>query len=337
MLKRTQITGIILRRGGFNRESVAVYYPVNERQKIPVIPVIVGATASGKSALARELADFAGGGIISVDSRKIYRRLNIGTAKPSVEIIQQYNYGMIDLIEPHEKYSAYQYAQKAVELITKTITSGKQPVLIGGTGLYLRALKDGIFIGPEADENVRAEIAEEAAEIGWAAMHEKLRQVDPEAATKIDPGNIPRLQRALEVYRLTGSPITSWQREGRYEKPPWQFLLFGINRSRTELHDRIARRTDKMVNQGLFAEVESLLAMGIKPTAPGFRTVGYREVIDFLAGQLTRNQAVEKIKISTRQYAKRQLTWFRHQETVHWLTPSTNMSTEVLKHLAQTG
>jgi tRNA dimethylallyltransferase len=291
--------------------------------------VIVGATASGKSSLARELADLTGGRIISVDSRKIYRRLNIGSAKPTPEIIAQYDYAMIDLIEPHERYSAYQYAQAAIKVIEQTITSGKLPILAGGTGFYLRALKDGLFEGPASDPETRAEIRHEAEVIGWDKMFEKLRQIDPEAAANIDPHNIPRLERALEVYYLTGEPITSWQKAGPYHRPPWRFVLFGINRPRPELHQRIEIRTERMVEQGLIDEVESLLSSGVPTDAPGLRSVGYAEIIEYLSEELTRTQAIEKIKTNTRRYAKRQLTWFRHQETINWLNPEKNMTGQI--------
>jgi len=298
---------------------------MDDKSAAPRIPAIVGATASGKSSLARELADQTGGRMISVDSRKIYRRLNIGSAKPPPEIIARYNYAMIDLIEPHEQYSAYQYAQDAVKIIEQTITSGKLPILVGGTGFYLRALKDGLFEGPASDPEVRGDIRREAEVVGWHKMYDKLRRIDPEAAAKIDPNNIPRLERALEVYYLTGEPISSWQKAGPYRRPPWRFVLFGINRSRTELHQRIEIRTERMVKQGLIEEVEILLASGVPADAPGLRSVGYAEIIECLSEELTRSQAIEKIKINTRRYAKRQLTWFRHQETVNWLNPEEKM------------
>jgi len=302
---------------------------MTDQGKTPAIPVIVGATASGKSSLAHDLADKTGGRIISVDSRKVYRRLSIGSAKPSPEVIARYDYAMIDIIEPHERYSAYQYAQDAVKIIEETITSGKLPILVGGTGLYLRALKDGLFEGPQADPDVRASIRREAETVGWDRMHEKLRQVDPEAAASIDPHNVPRLERALEVYYLTGEPISSWQKTGPYKRPPWRFVLLGIDRPRTQLYERIELRTDRMVRQGLFAEVEALLAGGLAADAPGLRSLGYAEVVECLSGKLTSAQAVEKIKTNTRRLAKRQLTWFRHQETVNWLSPAGKMTEQV--------
>ncbi|MFC1475674.1 tRNA (adenosine(37)-N6)-dimethylallyltransferase MiaA, partial [Candidatus Zixiibacteriota bacterium] len=212
---------------------------MTDREPTPVIPAIVGATASGKSSLARALADATGGRIISVDSRKIYRRLNIGSAKPSPEIIARYNYAMVDIIDPHEQYSAYQYAQNAIKIIEQTITSGILPILAGGTGFYLRALKDGLFAGPDADAETRAEIERLAEQKGWEAVFNKLRDVDPQTASHIDPHNIPRLVRALEVFYLTGEPISTLQQMGEYHRPPWRFELFGIDRPRPELHERI--------------------------------------------------------------------------------------------------
>lgn len=295
----------------------------------PVIPAIVGATASGKSSLARELADRTGGRIISVDSRKIYRRLNIGSAKPSPELIARYNYAMIDLIEPHEQYSAYIYAQTAAHIIQETITAGTLPILAGGTGFYLRALKDGLFEGPEADPQLRREIVEQANADGWDVVHGKLRTVDPETAAGVDKNNRPRIIRALEVYYLTGEPLSTLQRTGEYRRPPWRFVLFGIDWPRAQLYDRIDIRTDRMLKQGLFDEVRDLLKAGVMSGAPGLRSVGYTETLEYLAGKVNRSETVEKIKINTRHYAKRQLTWFRRQGQVHWLTPGTKMADQI--------
>ncbi len=291
----------------------------------PIIPAIVGATASGKSSLARELADITGGRIIAIDSRKIYRRLNIGSAKPPPEIIVRYDYAMIDIVDPHEQYSAYQYAQTAIKVIEQTIASGKLPILAGGTGFYLRALKDGLFEGPEADAGTRAEIERMAEENGWEAVFNKLRDVDPATASRIDPNNKPRVVRALEVYYLTGERISTLQKTGEYHRPPWCFKLFGIDRSRAELYERIGLRTDRMIAQGLFEEVKALLDSGVRPDAPGMRSVGYIEALDYLAGKSNFIDAVEKIKTNTRRYAKRQLTWFRRQEKVCWLPPGQKM------------
>lgn len=291
----------------------------------PIIPAIVGPTASGKSALARELADVTGGRIISVDSRKIYRGLNIGSAKPSPEIIARYDYAMIDIIAPHEQYSAYQYAKTAVKVLEQTITSGKLPILSGGTGFYLRALKDGLFEGPDADAQTRADITALAEQDGWGAVFDKLREVDPETASRIDPHNVPRLVRALEIYYLTGEPISTLQKTGEYHRPVWRFKLFGIDRPRRQLYERIGIRTDRMVERGLFEEVEALLASGARPDAPGMRTVGYAEVLDYLEGKSNSAEAIEKIKSNTRRYAKRQLTWFRGQEEMLWLAPDKKM------------
>ncbi len=291
----------------------------------PVVPAIVGATASGKSTLARELADVTGGQIISVDSRKIYRRLDIGSAKPSPEHISRYNYAMIDIIDPDEKYSAYAYAQTAAKVIEQTLAAGILPILAGGTGFYLRALKDGLFEGPEADPEIRTEINRLAENKGWAAVFAKLKEVDPETASRIDPNNPARLLRALEVFYQTGESLSAWQKAGAYHRPPWRFALFGINRPREELYQRIGLRTDRMLEQGLFDEVKTLLDSGVKLTAPGLRSVGYTEALDYLAGNIDQIETIEKIKIKTRHYAKRKITWFRRQETVNWLSTGEKM------------
>ena len=310
--------GLILFRERFGQYNGVV----GTSSAVPVIPAIVGPTASGKSAFAREIAERTGGRLISVDSRKIYRRLDIGTAKPTADLIARYDYAMINLIEPPERYSAHKYAQAATAVIEETLAAQRLPILVGGTGLYLRALKDGLFEGPGTDELVRAAIRREAEAIGWEKMYEILLEIDPEAAAKTSPRNHARIERALEVYRLTGEPITKRQRDGQYRRPPWRFEMFGIDRPRDEVCRRIDARTDRMVQDGLFEEVECLLAAGVDPDAPGMRTLGYVEAVAGLSGQITRSQAIAGIKLNTRRYAKRQLTWFLHQEAVQWLLAS---------------
>jgi tRNA dimethylallyltransferase len=314
---------------GINLCGGIVYYAMVDGGSFPVIPAIVGATASGKSSLARELADRTGGRIISVDSRKVYRRLDIGSAKPSPELIARYNYAMIDLIEPHDRYSAYVYAQTAARIIQETIAAGTLPILAGGTGFYLRALKDGLFEGPEADPQIRREIIEQAEVEGWDTVYGRLQAVDPETAAGINKNNQTRLVRALEVYYLTGEPLSTLQRTGEYRRPPWRFMLFGIDWPRAQLYDRIDIRTDRMLKLGLFDEVRDLLKAGVTPDAPGLRSVGYTETLEYLAGRVDRGETAEKIKINTRHYAKRQLTWFRRQEQVRWLTPGTKMADQI--------
>ncbi len=299
----------------------------------PMIPVIVGATASGKSSLARAVADRTGGRIICLDSRKIYRRLNIGTAKPPPELIAQYDYAMIDIIEPTESYSAYQYAETAGEIIRDTLNENRLPIIAGGTGLYLRALKGGLFRGPGANQEVRKYINELADRDGWDSVFEQLEQVDPEAARRIGPTNRQRLVRALEVFYVTGKPLTAVQDRGEYAAPEWDFVLFGIDWPREKLHERIARRTGLMVNRGLFTEVKTLMESGLPPSAPGLKSVGYREAVDYLVGKTSQVEAVEKIKTSTRQYAKRQRTWFRNQEQVIWLSPGEATVESIFSHL----
>jgi len=302
-------------------------------QTTPIIPCIVGPTASGKSTLSRQLADQTGGRIISVDSRKIYRHLNIGTAKPAPDLLKKYDYAMINIIEPTELFSAHDYATRAKAVLDETLQRGQLPILAGGTGLYLRALKEGLLTGPGPDEQARSEIYRRADNVGWDELFNELERIDPQSAKKIDRANIHRLVRALEVYYLTGEPISVWQERGEHDLPPWRYLLFGIDRTRSELHDRISRRTKIMVEQGLFEEVEQLLRAGIDPNAPGFNSVGYHEVLAWKDGSFTRDECVERITISTRQYAKRQSTWFRNQEDVTWLPPTDDALQAIIKSL----
>ncbi len=298
-----------------------------------IIPAIVGATASGKSSLARGLADHTGGRIISLDSRKIYRRLDIGTAKPTPELLAQYDYAMVNIIEPIERYSAFQYAETATHIIEDTLRAGRLPIIAGGTGLYLRALKGGLFQGPGADKEVRKYINDLGERDGWEAVFNQLEQVDPAAAKRIGPANRQRIIRALEVFYVTGKPMTSVQQTGAYHLPEWQFAVFGIDRPRKELHDRIAQRTELMIERGLLEEVKQLVEEGIPGSAPGFKSVGYREALDYLAGEIPEDQVTEKIMSSTRQYAKRQMTWFRNQEEIKWVAPDESNIETILQQI----
>lgn len=273
---------------------------------------ITGPTACGKTDLALALAEHVPLEVISMDSAMVYRGLDIGTAKPSTAIRAAVPHHLVDILEPTEAYSAGRFARDAARLITETRARGRLPLLVGGTLLYLRALRDGLSALPRADDAVRAELDREAAEHGWAALHARLRQVDPAAAARIAPSDRQRIQRALEVFALTGRPITELQEAGRRTQHSGIVVIALVPDDRAGLGVRIERRFDAMVELGFVAEVERLRARGdLQPDMPSMRAVGYRQLWSYLDGEYEWATARTKAIVATRQYAKRQLTWLR--------------------------
>ncbi len=273
---------------------------------------ITGPTASGKTELALALAERVPLEVISMDSAMVYRGLDIGTAKPSAATRAAVPHHLVDILEPTESYSAGRFARDAASLVAAIRARGRLPLLVGGTLLYLRALRDGLAALPRADRDVRADIDRQAAELGWAALHEQLRKIDPAAAARIAPGDRQRIQRALEVHALTGRPITVLQRSGQQPRPIAVIALALVPQSRTDLAVRIERRFDEMVKLGFVDEVARLRARGdLRPDMPSMRAVGYRQLWAYLGGTATWEEARAKALVATRQYAKRQLTWLR--------------------------
>ena len=273
---------------------------------------ITGPTACGKTELALALAERIPLEIISMDSALVYRGLDIGAAKPTAEVRAAVPHHLVDIVEPTEVYSAGRFARDAAALIDDIRARGRLPVLVGGTLLYLRALRDGLSVLPRADHAVRAALERDAAERGWPALHERLRQVDPAAAARIAPSDRQRIQRALEVHALTSRPITELQRAPADEPRHGVLALALVPESRTDLAVRIERRFDSMVAAGFVHEVERLRARGdLKPDMPAMRAVGYRQLWRYLDGEITWREARENAIVATRQYAKRQLTWLR--------------------------
>lgn len=271
-----------------------------------------GPTACGKTDLALALAETVPLEIISMDSALVYRGLDIGTAKPTPEIRRAVPHHLIDILEPTESYSAGRFAHDAARLVTAIRARGRLPLLVGGTLLYLKALRDGLSTLPRADRAVRAALDLEAEELGWAALHERLRRVDPQAAARIAPSDRQRIQRALEVHALTKRPITELQRAGDERQPVRVLALALVPPSRAELAARIERRFDAMVAAGFVQEVERLRARGdLAPELPAMRAVGYRQLWSYLDGRYTWDEARARAIAATRQYAKRQLTWLR--------------------------
>jgi len=278
--------------------------------------VLLGPTAGGKSEIALHLAESLRGEIVGADSRQIYRGLEIGTAAPTAADRLRVPHHMAAFLPSAETYSAGRYAREAREAIAAVEARSVTPVIVGGSGLYLRALLDGLFAGPERDDAVRAELLARLAAEGLDALRSDLGRVDPEALARISPGDSVRVIRALEVYQLTGSPISVLRRARRNEPTP--AMRYGIRWSRAALAVRIADRIAQQLRDGFLDEARALLAAGPPPEAPGLHTLGYRELIGHLRGEATLQEAVAGIALRTRQLAKRQETWFRRVAEVRW-------------------
>ncbi len=281
---------------------------------LPVAVCIAGPTASGKTDLALELAGHLPVEIISVDSAMVYRHMDIGTAKPSAVVRAQLPHHLIDIREPWQRYSAGMFRTDALDLILRIAEAGKLPVLVGGTGLYFRALQRGLARLPEADPVLREQIDAEARERGWPALHRELADIDPVAAVRIQPADAQRIQRALEVYRLTGVPISRLQRSVT-PSPDIRFLSFALlPGDRQILHARIEQRLHAMLEAGFVAEVRSLLELpDMQPDTPSLRAVGYRQIAGHLRGEYGLDEAIRRAVVATRRYAKRQFTWLRSE------------------------
>lgn len=277
----------------------------------PLIPVIVGPTAVGKTAISIELAGCFNLEIVSCDSRQIYKRMNIGTAKPTAVELAGRPYHLIDLVEPDYLYSAAKYRVDAERAMDGILAAKRIPVIVGGTGLYLRALMAGLFETPDPDIEFRAKLNVLSTE----ELQNRLQAVDPQTAAALRERNRSRLIRALEIHRLTGRGKSELASSGKYPQKRFEFAVFLLTRSRENLYQIINSRVDNMIRDGLIAEVEALVAEGFGQSPVLRRTVGYREVLDYLSGATDCDRCIDLIKQRTRNYAKRQLTWFRHQVT----------------------
>jgi len=297
----------------------------------------MGPTASGKTDLAVALVERLPFEIISVDSALVYRGMDIGTAKPDAGVLARAPHRLIDILDPVEAYSAARFRADALREMADITAAGRIPLLVGGTGLYFRALRRGLSDLPPAAPEVRARLEQEAAERGWAALHQRLCQVDPVAAARIHPNDPQRLQRALEVYELTGRPLSEQQGD-RGEVLPYQVLALAVAPTDRELlHARIRDRFHAMLEQGLVGEVEGLLRRGdLGPDKPSIRCVGYRQVWSYLTGEVGYAAMVEQGVSATRQLAKRQFTWLRSEPDCHWFDSSdARLQDKVLKLLGQ--
>ena len=285
----------------------------------PVVLGIVGPTASGKSALAMLAALKLGGEVVCMDSMQVYRRMDIGTAKPTREEQRQIPHHMLDVAEPGDAYSVAEYAMGAGAAIRGILSRGKLPVLCGGTGLYLRALSRKMdFGGAPSDPKLRDAYQQFAQERGTLELHALLEQKDPESAARLHPNDLRRVIRALEVQEITGQPFSAQQMPGDGDGP-FDIRLFAIDWPRETLYSRIEARVGRMFCEGLVEEVRGLLYSGVMPEAQSMQGLGYKELVPCMQGEITIKDAAEKIIRRTRNYAKRQLTWFRADGRIHWL------------------
>lgn len=283
------------------------------------ILVITGPTATGKTGIAIELANRLEGEIISADSRQVYKLMDIGTAKPTEEQRQEVPHHLIDIVYPDQAYSAGLFARDAKNVIEQILNRRKLPIIVGGTGLYLKALTQGLFQGPGANMELREKLNQEAQAKGIEALYRELAGFDPQTASKISPKDRIRIIRAIEVYRLTGKSISCWQRKSSSDSSHHRFVSFGIDMERNRLYERINQRIDKMMQDGFLAEVENLLRLGYSFELPALRTFGYLDMLEHIQGKVELQAAVDKFKQKTRNYAKRQLTWFSHQIRLTWV------------------
>ena len=294
---------------------------------------LLGPTAVGKTEIAIQLTQHLNAEIVSVDSRQIYRQMDIGTAKPTPEEQQAARHHLIDCVDISQPFSVADYQSLADRAIADIQNRCKQVLLVGGAGLYFRTVIDGLFEGPGADPSLRDRLEQEAAQLGVDALHKRLRACDPESAERIHPNNVVRVIRALEVYELTGTPMSEHQQQWRLGKQRYPFIAFCLTVPRALLYRRIEQRVDVMLANGLIAEVESLLAAGYARDTVALRSFGYKELIKYLDGKCTYVEAVEQLKQNTRRFAKRQLTWFRKDTRIEWV--DRNSTPDIVAHLLE--
>ena len=295
---------------------------------------IAGPTASGKTALAVELAKDLNGEVVSCDSMQVYRRMDIGTAKPSPEEMQGIPHHMIDVAEPDEDFSVSRYCAMAAPIVDDIVARGKTAIIAGGTGLYMDSLIRGNDFAPFPSTGVRERLEAEADEVGLPAMLARLREIDPDTADRVFDRK--RILRALEVYLETGETITEHNRKTRLIPPKYTPLWLGLDfADRGELYRRIDRRVDIMLEMGLMEEIRSLLDSGIPEKCTAMQAIGYKEFVNALEGREPLSQAAEEVKKASRHYAKRQLTWFRRNPAVRWLVRSGDDDRKILTSARQ--
>jgi len=280
--------------------------------------IIAGPTCSGKTKVAIDLAKKLNTEIVSADSRQVYKSVNIGTAKPSLEELEKIRHHFIDYIDPSEDFNVSRFETESIAIFLRLLKAGKIPVVAGGTGLYIKALTDGIFNTVDSDEEYRSLLKGKMIKYGKDFLYDELEKLDPVSASKMLPQNWKRVMRALEVLHLTGKPIWEFQETYRREID-FEFHQYGLLWERQMLYNNIEKRVDRMINSGLVDEIKYLLEQGYSKEINALNTVGYKEIIDYLENNISLERAVELIKRNTRRYAKRQMTWFRKNNKIKWM------------------
>jgi len=298
--------------------------------------IVCGPTASGKTAVAVEVCLGLGGEVVSADSMQVYRGMDIGTAKPTPEEMRGVPHHLLGFLEPGEPCSAAAYREKAIPVIEDIFARGKVPVVCGGTGLYIDALTRPLGFSAQGDESVRKPLEEIAAhEGGKERLHGMLRDVDPESATRLHVNDVRRVVRALEIYQLTGKTLSQQRASDREKEGAYRGRLFGLSWPREELYRRIDRRVDQMMADGLADEVTALLQGGLSARSTAMQGIGYKEIARALSGECAMDEAVERVKQATRNYAKRQLTWFRRDERVQWIEAAGRSARDISREILE--
>ena len=300
---------------------------------------VAGPTASGKTALAVELAKLTDGEVISCDSMQVYRRMNIGTAKPSFDEMEGIPHHMLDVAEPDEDFSVSRYCEMATPILEDILARGKTAIVAGGTGLYMDALIRGNDFAPFPSTGMREKLEQQADAEGTEKMLSRLRAIDPDAAARLHPADRKRIIRALEVWYETGETITAHNLKTQAIPPRYAPLWLGLDfENRQDLYDRIDRRVGIMLEQGLMEEIQGLLHSGIPEKSTAMQAIGYKEFVAALRGDMTIDQAADEVRKASRHYAKRQLTWFRRNKAMHWLTrkgPQDEILTRARQHIRE--
>ncbi len=305
----------------------------------PRLIVICGPTGIGKTGVAIELARRFNGQIVGADSMQIYRHLEIGTAKPTAAERRMVPHHLVDFLEPDREFDAAAYARRAAAVIDRLHSRGIVPFVVGGTGLYIKALLKGLFRAGAGDPELREKLRTKAETAGSQALHKELAAVDPETAARLHPNDTYRIIRALEVYELTGVPLSDHHRAHRFGQERYNTVKIGLNIERSRLYRRIEKRVDLMIARGLLEEVEGLLCGGFGPHLKAMQSLGYRRMTAYIDGDLRWQETVDLIKRDHRRYAKRQLTWFRADPEIKWLEPAQTEAAAgmITKFLAATG
>ncbi|UCG12950.1 MAG: tRNA (adenosine(37)-N6)-dimethylallyltransferase MiaA [Deltaproteobacteria bacterium] len=298
----------------------------------PRVIAIMGPTGVGKSRLALQLAKDLDAEIINADSVQVYRFLNVGTAKPTAAERAEVSHHLLDILDPDEDFDVCRYSTMARALIENLASHGKLALVVGGTGLYLKAVFHGIFPGAPSNRQVRQRLREEAKKDNGKSLYRRLQEVDPLTGQRLHPNDLFRIIRALEVWECTGKPVSALRREHGFRERPFQALKIGLNLPRRELYDRIDRRVEEMMAQGFLQEVKELVKLGYGPQLKSMQALGYRHLLEHVTADLPLSEALRTLKRDTRRYAKRQLTWFRRDSGIHWFHPQDVHRVATLAH-----